>query len=498
MTADVVIAGGGPNGLMLACELALAGVRPIVLERLPERSQAPKANGIIGQVVRLLDQRGLYQRFLGVTEPPRPIPMFLFGALPLDLAGVEGNTMYGMGIKQARLEELFEERARELGVEIRRGRELTAFTQDEEGVTLELDGGDRLRTRYLVGCDGAHSTVRKQAGIGFPGTNSASITSRAAHVVLPTATIRMDRAELDLPGVGTVSLYAWHRTERGAYGLLPLSPEVLTISCVEWDGDDPGEDVEMTLGELRESLARVLGADIPLAAPPGPGPHLLRRLTGRNTRVADRFRAGRVLLAGDAAHVHSAVGAPGLNLGLQDAANLGWKLAATVRGTAPPGLLDSYERERHLAADRVTTHSKAQLALMSPGPEVTALREVFGELLKDESARSRISALMSGADVAYPTAAPAHPLTGHFVPDLELEPVSLATLMRTGRPLLLDLDGGLQEPLRADTWGDRIDVVTAKCLAPPADALLIRPDGYVAWAGTPDESLDEAVRTWFG
>ncbi|MFG1963327.1 FAD-dependent monooxygenase [Nonomuraea sp. NPDC049028] len=494
MTADVVIAGGGPNGLMLASELALAGVRPIVLERLPERSQAPKANGIVGQVVRLLDQRGLYRRFLDVAEPPRPIPMFLFGALPLDLTEIEGNTLYAMGIKQARLEELFEDRARELGVEIRRGRELTSFTQDESGVTLELDGGEQLRTRYLVGCDGAHSTVRKQAGIGFPGVNAFSVISRAAHVVLPEATIRMDRAELELPGVGTTALYAWHRTERGAYALLPVSPEVLTISCVEWDSDDPGEDVEMTLGELRESLSRVLGVDIALATPPGPGPHLLRRLSGRNTRMADRFRAGRVLLAGDAAHVHSAVGAPGLNLGLQDAANLGWKLAATVRGTAPPGLLDSYDRERRLAAERVTMHSKAQLALMSPGPEVTALREVFGELLHDKSARGRISALMSGADVTYPMAAPAHPLTGHFVPDLELEPVPLTTLMREGRPLLLDLVGSV----RKEVWDGRIDVVTATCAAPPADALLIRPDGYVAWAGTPDDSLDEAVRTWFG
>ncbi|MEU7746114.1 FAD-dependent monooxygenase [Nonomuraea sp. NPDC049158] len=494
MTADVVIAGGGPNGLMLAGELALAGVRPIVLERLAERSQAPKANGIIGQVVRLLDQRGLYRRFLGVAEPPRPIPMFLFGALPLDLAEIEGNTMYGMSVKQARLEELFEDRARELGVEIWRGRELASFTQDETGVTLELDGGEQLRTRYLVGCDGAHSTVRKQAGIGFPGVNAFSVLSRSGHVALPGATIRMDRGELELPGVGTIALYAWHRTERGAYALLPVSPEVLMVSCIEWDSDDPGEDVEMTLGELGESLSRVLGADISPVSPPGPGPHLLRRLSGRNTRMADRFRAGRVLLAGDAAHVHSAVGAPGLNLGLQDAANLGWKLAATVRGTAPPGLLDSYDRERRLAAERVTMHSKAQLALMSPGPEVTALREVFGELLQDKSARGRISALMSGADVAYPMDAPPHPLTGYFVPDLELEPVPLATLMREGRPLLLDLAGSVPK----DVWGGRIDVATATCAAPPADALLIRPDGYVAWAGTPDGSLDEAVRTWFG
>ena len=482
MITDVVIAGGGPNGLMLACELALAGVRPIVLERLPEPGRTPKANAIVGQVVRLLHQRGL-----GVAERPRPIPAFLFGALPLSLSGLRDNTMYGLGIAQAELEALFEERARELDVDLRRGCELASFAQDGDGVTLTLTGGERLRTRYLVGCDGAHSTVRKGAGIGFPGVTSVAVTSRAAHVVLPGATIRPDRAEVEVPGAGTLGLWAWHRTERGAYALLPMKSGVLTISCVEWD--ETGPEGEVTVGELRESLARVLGADVPMAAPPGPGPHLLRRLSGRDTRVADRYREGRVLIAGDAAHVHSAIGAPGLNLGLQDAANLGWKLAATVRGTAPPGLLDTYERERRMAAERVTMHSKAQLALMAPGPEVTALREVFGELLRDESALARISALMSGADVAYFEAG--HPLTGRFVPDLELEPVPLPALMRAGRPLLLDFAGGLPPD-------GRVEVVRVKCAEPPADALLLRPDGYVAWAGTPDDTLEEAVRTWFG
>jgi 2-polyprenyl-6-methoxyphenol hydroxylase-like FAD-dependent oxidoreductase len=294
MITDVVIAGGGPNGLMLACELALAGVRPVVLERLPEPGRTPKANAIVGQVVRLLHQRGL-----GVAERPRPMTAFLFGALPLSLSGLRDNTMYGLGIAQAELEALFEERARELDVDIRRGCELASFAQDDDGVTLTLTGGERLRARYLVGCDGAHSTVRKGAGIGFPGVTSAAVTSRAAHVVLPGATIRPDRAEVEVPGAGTLGLWAWHRTERGAYALLPMNSGVLTISCVEWD--ETGPEGEVTVGELRESLARVLGADVPMAAPPGPGPHLLRRLSGRDTRVADRYREGRVLIAGDAA-----------------------------------------------------------------------------------------------------------------------------------------------------------------------------------------------------
>jgi 2-polyprenyl-6-methoxyphenol hydroxylase-like FAD-dependent oxidoreductase len=500
---SVLVVGAGPIGLALAGELALAGVPVLVADRLPVPSREPKANGIVGESVRWLDHRGLYA-FLGGEGVPRPVPAFLFGALPLDLRGLPAHPLYGLGVPQRRVEELLAAHAAGLGVEIRRGCELVGLDQDAGGVTAHLHGPDgrwSLRTDWLVGCDGGHSTVRRLAGIDFPGTTADDTVSRAAQVVLPGTRV-LPTAELELPAGGRMPLFAWTRTERGVVAVAPFTAGATMVSTIERDGLTVDPDAPMTLAEMRASLHRVLGPDLAsglaLEPPTAPGPHVLRRRTGGSTRLAESFRRGRVLLAGDAAHVQSGVGAPGLNLGLQDVADLGWKLAAQIRGWAPPGLLDTYHRERHAAGERVQAHTLAQSALMAPGPEVTALRGLVGEALAEPAVSARVAALLAGAEPRAGVTG-GHALTGRFAPELTVtvdgRPARLAELARSGRPLLLDLGAGVAAHAR--DWADRVDVVVATHPDPPAGALLVRPDGVVAWAGT-GEGLHESLQWWFG
>ncbi|WP_431914629.1 FAD-dependent oxidoreductase [Nonomuraea jabiensis] len=513
MITDVVIAGGGPNGLMLACELSLAGVRPVVLERLPEPSEEPKANGLLGQVVKMLDRRGLYERLSGSPEPPQPnSAYFMFGAMGLDLSLLEDSPIYALPVPQRRIVQVLQERAIELGVEIRRGHEVVGLSPDDDAVTIDVaspGGAYHLRARHLVGADGAHSTTRKLSGIGFPGITYDRMTVRSAHATVPADWVDAATGALNVPGYGAVSPFMPHRTERGGFSYAPMPGHPPLVSTTEWD--QSATDAPMSLDELRASVRRVLGVEVPLDPPDGPGPHVLRRLTGGNTRVAERFADGRVFLIGDAAHVYAATGGgPGLNLGLQDAVNLGWKLAAEIRGSAPPGLLNSYETERRSAAQRMVLNAQAQAALIAPGSDVTGLREVFTELLRDPSTVQRLAALTAGADVRYDMGVrEAHPLTGGFAPDMELHtpagPVRLAELTRSARPLLLDLteEASLAEALALRH--DQVEIVVARSQAPAPTALLLRPDCYVAWASAssqPDpmeiETLRAALQRWFG
>jgi 2-polyprenyl-6-methoxyphenol hydroxylase-like FAD-dependent oxidoreductase len=458
---------------------------------------------MVGQVVRLLDRRGLHDRLAGPITPPAPA--FVFGAMRLDLTLPEHNSLNILGVPQRRVVAMLTERAAELGVEIRSGHELTGLTRDADAVAIDFagpDGPGRLTTRYLVGAEGGHSITRKLAGIGFPGVTEDRTLSFTVNATVPAEFVDAASGGLSVPGHGVIPPFFHYRTEVGLFVYAPF-PTGTLVTTMEWtDEEEDADEPPMTLDDQRASITRVLGFDLPIGPPEGDGPHLLRRLRGRNTRLADRYRDGRVLLVGDAAHVHSAIGGPGLNLGLQDAVALGWKLAAELHGWAPAGLLDTYESERRPIAERVVMHTQAQSALIAPGRDVTALRELFGELLRLPSTVAHIADLMSGADVRYEPGTD-HPLDGRWAPDLVLDDgTRLAELTRTARPLLLDFTGSLGDELRG--WTDRVDLVAGKAEG-DATALLIRPDGYVAWATSsaePDDTerktLRAALERWFG
>jgi hypothetical protein len=384
------------------------------------------------------------------------------------------------------------------------------------------EGVHELRTRFAVGAEGAHSLTRKLTGIDFPGVHHDRMTVRSAHVTLPPGWVDPDTGALNIPGYGPVPAFLPHRTEHGGFSYAPLPGQPPLLTTTEWDQPELVED--LTLAELSDSIHRVLGVEVRLESPGGPEPHVLRRMKGGHTRVATRYADRRVFLIGDAAHVFGATGGgPGLNLGLQDAVNLGWKLASVVHGEAPMGLLDSYEIERRAAAERMVTNVRAQAALIAPGSDVTGLRDLFSELLGDPAVVSRLAHLTAGSDVHYDMGQTArHPLAGRFSPELTVQtesgPARLAELTRTARPLVVDMTptGAFAEALSA--WRGRVDIVRAEPLKSsssialpsetddePPSGLLLRPDCYVAWASSTDQpdsaevnSLRDTVTRWFG
>ena len=503
--ADVIVVGAGPTGLMLAGELSRAGVRPLVLERQRQISEIPKAGGLSGQILELLRYRGLLERFEAASTGPRPAPRFPFGGMHVDFTRLADPPMQAMPLPQPLLERLLAELGAELGAEIRRGQEVVGLSQDDATVTADVrgaNGQDRVTAHYLVGCDGASSRVRDLAGIPFPGITYPEV-HRLAQVTVPEAVTVLENRDLDVAGVGRIA-FGFTRTERGEFAQGSTDPALLGLFTSEDESADYDDDDPMTVGELRDSIRRVLGVDLPLGEPTR-----LTRFTF-HARHVERYRDGRILLAGDAAHLFPAPGVA-LSAGMLDSVNLGWKLAAAIHGWAPAGLLDTYHDERHLAGERTLLHTRAQVALRrGHDPAAIAPRELFQELLVDEQPARRLAALLAGSEIRYPLPGhERHPLVGTFAPDLALHtdqgPTSVAELMHTARPIFLALADRADLRETARDWQQRVDVHTAESEDRPADAVLIRPDAHIAWAADVDEPTDtavialrEALSGWFG
>jgi 2-polyprenyl-6-methoxyphenol hydroxylase-like FAD-dependent oxidoreductase len=489
----VVIAGGGPAGMMLAAELALAQVDVAVVERRPSHVLVgSRAGGFHSRTIEVLDQRGVADRFLAEGQPAQ---VATFGTATLDMSDFPTRHPYTLGIWQNEIERIMAAWMAELPVRIYYGREVAGFAQENTGVDVQLSDGERVRARYLVGCDGGRSVIRKAAGIEFPGWD-ATRSNLIAEVEMS------EEPELGI-----------RRDEKGIHGLGRLAYEIRDGEVVYKDEgpirvmvteEHVGATTEPSLRELSEALVGVYGTDFGVHSPTS-----ISRFTDM-TRQAASYRDRRVLLAGDAAHVHYPAGGQGLGLGVQDAVNLGWKLAQVVDGISPESLLDTYHRERHPVAARVLRHTMAQTALQRQDERTKAMVDVVSELASMEEPRKLLVGIMSGLDIHYELGE-GHPLLGRRMPDLDLVtadgPLRVFALLHGARPALLNLGG--PGDLGVTPWTHRVQLIEAEYSGPwelpvigavPAPtAALIRPDGYVAWVGAgTDLGLSEALTTWFG
>ncbi|MEU3252326.1 rifampin monooxygenase [Streptomyces sp. NPDC006997] len=470
---DVIIAGGGPTGTMLAAELRLHGVRVVVLEKDAEPAPFVRGLGLHVRSIEVMDQRGLLDRFLAHGQR-HPITAGFFAGIrtstPPRLDTAHG---YVLGIRQTVTDRLLAEHAVALGARVRRGQALVGLSQDGQGVTAELADGTRLRSRYLVGCDGGRSTVRGLLGVGFPGEPSRNDTL-------------IGEMEVSVPQETLDAVMAEVRRTQLRFGAMPLGDGTHRIVV---PSPEVAEDraTAPTLEEFQRALRTTAGTDLGVRAP-----RWLSRF-GDATRQAERYRVDRVLLAGDAAHVHPPTGGQGLNLGVQDAFNLGWKLAAEIDGWAPDGLLDTYHTERHPVAAAVLDNTRAQMELMSTEPGPRAVRRLLAELMELEEVNRRLVEKITALDVRYDFGDD-HDLVGRRLRDVELKRGRLYPLLHRGRGLLLDQTGALS----VAGWADRVDHVVDVSEELTAPAVLLRPDGHVAWAGEDQRELLDRLPRWFG
>ncbi|WP_327010438.1 FAD-dependent monooxygenase [Dactylosporangium sp. NBC_01737] len=487
MNGTVLIAGGGPSGLMAACELRLAGVDVVVFERLDEPPLWSRSGILQMRTVEVFRQRGM--DFFAGYGPART---YNFGLI--EMKGIIDPDLVALRVPQRDIELRLDARARELGADLRRGHTLVGLSDLGDAVRVEVEGPTgryELTGDYLLGCDGGSSVVRKLAGIPFAGGGPS----------MPFSGLTGDIQVLDPPArpIGP------ELHPRGMFALFPAPDGRYRVTVLEFGAQAPDGDVPVTAAEVAEGARRVAGVEVAFGED-----NLLSRFSG-STLLAESYRRGRVFLVGDAAHVHMPFGGQGLSTGVQDAVNLGWKLAATIHGWAPPELLDTYHAERHPVGRQVCDNTKAQMALLHPLERVEPLRRLLGGLVALEDVSQYFFEMLSAVGIRYPVEYPGHathPLQGMRMPHADLtaldstSKVSVPEALSTARGVLIDLSGGVADLPAADGWADRVDVYSAfPSVAIDAALVLVRPDGYVAWAdaaGTDTEGLLAALQTWFG